>query len=95
VIVLGSAESLSSALLSGGASAADLWLARAVRHLAALPEPSVDATARIAARAPDQVRLVLSAGERRGVIALSVGGIPLAWAIAGGLLVWWRRRRAR
>jgi hypothetical protein len=95
VIAVGSAESLSSAILAGGASAADLWLARAVRHLAALPDPSAETVSRIAARAPDQVRLVLSAGERRAVIALSVGGIPLTWLIAGGLVVWLRRRRAR
>ena len=36
----------------------------------------------------------MTAGERREVIALSVAGIPLAWLVIGGALVWWRRRRA-
>jgi hypothetical protein len=36
----------------------------------------------------------MTTGQRRAVIALSVGGIPLAWAVLGGLVVWWRRRRS-
>jgi ABC-2 type transport system permease protein len=91
VIAIGSAESMSSAVLGGGASAGDLWVARAVRFLAGAGEPRVD----VAARTPSQVRLVLTAGERNAVIAVSVAGIPLAWALLGGLLVGWRRRRAR
>ncbi len=91
VIAIGSAESLASAVLAGGASAADLWLARAIRFAAGTAEPSVA----VATRAPSQVRLVMTAGQRRVVIAVSVAGIPLAWAILGGLVVWWRRRRAR
>jgi ABC-2 type transport system permease protein len=90
VIAIGSAESLTTQVLAGGASAADLWLARAIRFASGTPEPTIA----IASRAPDQVRLVMTAGQRRAVIALSVGGIPLAWAVLGGLLVWWRRRRA-
>ncbi|MBA3394026.1 MAG: Gldg family protein, partial [Deltaproteobacteria bacterium] len=78
VIVTGSAESLSTAVLAGGPSAGDLWLARAIRWLAGLTDPVV------AARTPDQVRLVLTPGERRAVISLSVAGIPLAWALLGG-----------
>jgi len=89
VLALGTAESLSSAVLGGGASAIDLWLARAIRRLAGLTDPQ------IAARTPDQIRLVLTTAERRAVIALSVAGIPLAWALLGGVVVWWRRRRAR
>lgn len=91
VIAIGSADSLTSAVLSRGASAGDLWLARAVRFAAGAPEPTVA----VASRAPDQVRLVMSSGQRRAVVALSVAGIPLAWAVLGGLVVWWRRRRAR
>jgi hypothetical protein len=91
VIAIGSAESLASAALAGGASAADLWLARAVRFVAGRPEPG----AGVAVRAPSQVRLVMTASQRRLVLALSVAGIPLAWAVLGGAVVWWRRRRAR
>jgi ABC-type uncharacterized transport system len=91
LIAIGSAESLTSAALAGGASAADLWLARAVRFVAGRPEPGVG----VAVRAPSQVRLVMTSGQRRMVLALSVAGIPLAWAVLGGALVWWRRRRRR
>ena len=91
VIAIGSASSLTSQLLSGGASAADLWLSRALRFVAGAPEPTVA----VAVRAPDQVRLVMTDGQRRAVIALSVAGIPLCWAVLGGAVVWWRRRRSR
>jgi hypothetical protein len=90
VVAIGSAESFTNAALSGGASAGDLWLEHVVRWLANKPAPALA----IAARTPDQVRLVMTAGERREVIALSVAGIPLAWLVLGGALVWWRRRRA-
>lgn len=90
VIAIGSAESFMTSLLSSGASAADLWLARATRFLAGAPDPKVD----VAARTPDQLRLVLTTAQRRTIIALCVGGIPLAWTLIGAALVWWRRRRA-
>jgi len=90
VLAIGSAESLSTAVLGGGASAGDLWLAGAVRFLAGMPEPSVT----IAATAPSQVRLVMTSAQRTTVIAICVGVIPLAWVLIGGVLVWWRRRRA-
>lgn len=90
VLALGSAESLSSAVLGGGASAGDLWLAHAIRILAGAPGPVVA----VAATAPSQVRLVMTSAQRTSVIALCVGGIPLAWVLVGGALVWWRRRRA-
>jgi ABC-2 type transport system permease protein len=91
VIAIGSAESLTTQVLAGGASAGDLWLARAVRFVSGTPEPTIA----VATRAPEQVRLVMTAGQRRAVIALSVAGIPLAWALLGGVIVWWRRRRTR
>jgi hypothetical protein len=91
VIAIGSASSLSTAELSRGVSAADLWLLRAVRFVTGTPEP----VAAVAGRAPDQVRLVMTDGQRRTVIALSVAGIPLAWLVLGGAIVWWRRRAAR
>ncbi len=89
VIALGSAESFATSIVSSGVSAGDLWLAQAVRWLAAKP-----VRVAIGVRTPDQLRLVMSDGERRAVIALSVAGIPLAWIVIGGGLVLWRRRRA-
>lgn len=90
IVVIGSAESLSARVLALGA-ANELWFARAVRWAANAPEQAPA----IAARAPDQLRLIMTDGERRAVIALCVGGIPLAWALLGGLVVSWRRRRVR
>jgi hypothetical protein len=86
-----SAGPLSSAELSRGVSAADLWLVRAIRFVTGTPEP----VAPVASRAPDQVRLVMTDRQRLIVIALSVAGIPLAWLVVGGAIVWWRRRAAR
>jgi len=86
-----SATALRSAELSRGVSAADLWLARAIRFVTGTPEP----VAPVASRAPDQVRLVMTDRQRRTVIALSVAGLPLAWLVIGGAIVWWRRRAAR
>ncbi|MGE5182849.1 MAG: hypothetical protein ACM31C_12330, partial [Acidobacteriota bacterium] len=90
VIAVGSAESFATSLLAGGASAGDLWLARAVRWLAGKPAPSLA----IAARTPEQVRLVMTDAQKGMVTALCTGGIPLAWIVLGGGLVLWRRRRA-
>lgn len=89
VIAVGSAETFSTANLANRMSATDLWLARAVRFLGGA-EPRVT----VAPRTPDQVRLLLTGGQRSAIIALSVGGIPLLWLLAGGGLVLWRRRRA-
>ena len=90
VIAVGSAESMTTAVLEGGASAGDLWIAHAVQWLARSKMRLVDT-----ARPLDQIRLVMTGSQRRAVIALCVGGIPLAWALVGGSLVWWRRRRDR
>ncbi len=90
LLAIGSAESLSTAVLSGGASAGDLWLAHAIRFVSRAPELEVS----VAATAPDQVRLVMTSEQRSLVIALCVGVIPLAWVLIGGALVLWRRRRA-
>jgi ABC-2 type transport system permease protein len=90
VIAIGSAAALSTAELSRGVSAADLWLVRAIRFVTGAPEP-----AQVASRAPDQVRLVMTDRQRRIVIALSLVGLPLAWLVVGGAIVWWRRRAAR
>ncbi|HEY1556384.1 MAG TPA: Gldg family protein [Kofleriaceae bacterium] len=91
MIAIGSAESFATSIVTGGASAGDLWIARAVRWLAAEPEPRASAGARPAT----EVRLVMTDGERSAVIALCTGGIPLAWIALGGAFVAWRRRRAR
>jgi len=91
VIAVGSAESFTSSLLAGGAPANDLWLARAVRWLAGAD----DRTVAVAERAVTQIRLVLTATEKRAITLACVAGIPLAWLLLGGGLVWWRMRRAR
>jgi hypothetical protein len=90
VIAIGSAESLTTELLTASPSAIELWLTRAIRFASGAPEPTVA----IARRAPDQVRLIMTPGQRRAVIALSVAGIPLLWLLAGGGIVLWRRRRS-
>ncbi len=90
VVAIGSAESFTSAVLAGGASAGDVWLARVVRWLAS--QPLEDAA--IAERTPDQLRLVMTSRERSTAIALCVAGIPLAWLLLGGVVVVLRRRRA-
>ncbi|HEY0253245.1 MAG TPA: hypothetical protein VGC41_17045, partial [Kofleriaceae bacterium] len=87
VVAIGSAESFMSSLVPNSAN--DLWLERVVRFLAHRP-----VAAQVASRAPDSVRLEMTPGERRAVIALSVGGIPLAWLVLGGVLVLVRRRRS-
>jgi ABC-2 type transport system permease protein len=89
VVAVGSAESFMTTLLRGSASAADLWLARAVRFLAGKPAPKVS----IAARAPEQVRLVMTSAQRRMVMVLSIAGIPLAWIVVGAVVLIVRRRR--
>ena len=89
VIAIGSAESFSTAVLRGGASAGDLWLASAIRFLAGKPAPKVS----VAARAPEQVRLVMTQSQRRLVMALSIVAIPLAWLVLGAVLLVVRRRK--
>jgi ABC-2 type transport system permease protein len=89
VLALGSAESFTTAVLRGSASAGDLWLAQAIRHLAGRPAPHLA----IPPRAADQVRLVMTAWQRRVVLALSIAGIPLAWIIVGAAILIARRRR--
>ena len=76
--------------MRGSASAGDLWLTQAVRFLAGKPSPQVS----IAPRTIDQVRLVMTEGQRRTVVVLSIAGIPLAWILLGALVLVLRRRRA-
>jgi ABC-2 type transport system permease protein len=88
IVAIGSAESFTTAALASGASAGDLWLEQAVRF-AAGQAPRATANG----HAPAHVRLVMTAAERRTVIALCVAGIPLAWLFVGGAIVLLRRRR--
>lgn len=90
VLAVGSAESFTTAVLAGSASAGDRWLVAAVRYLAGKPAPRIA----IGARAADQVRLVMTPAQRRTVVALCIAGIPLAWIALGALLLVVRRRRA-
>ena len=89
VIAIGSAESFTTAVLGGGASAGDLWIARAVQWLAGRALDDAEG------RTPDQLRLVMTRLERKTAIALCVAGIPLAWLLLGGAIVLWRRYRSR
>jgi ABC-2 type transport system permease protein len=89
IVAIGSAESFTTAILKGGVSAGDLWLAHVVRYLAGKHPPKVS----IAARSVDQIRLVMTSSQRRTVMLLSIAGIPLAWMFVGALVVLLRRRR--
>ncbi len=88
VVAIGSAESFTTAALASGASAGDLWLEQAVRFVAGQAARTAGG-----GHAPARVRLVMTAAERRIVIALCVAGIPLAWLLVGGAIVFLRRRR--
>ncbi len=90
IVAVGSAESFTSSFITGTAVANDLWLARVVRWLANANDPKVD----IAARIPTQTRLVLTDGERRTIVAISIAGVPVAWLALGGLILYVRARRA-
>lgn len=91
VIAIGSVESMTNAALMGGASAGDLWVAQAVEYVAGRSAPP----STIGTRPSGQVRLAMTASERRVIVALVVVGIPLAWLILGGAWLAWRARRHR
>jgi hypothetical protein len=88
VAVIGSAESLSSAV-APGASAGDLLALRAIRWLARRDQRPVA----LRDKTPEQVRLVMTASERELVIVLCVAGVPLGFGGLGVILAWRRRRR--
>lgn len=90
VVVIGSAESLSSGLPQGG-SAGTLLVARAIRWLAGRDQRAVE----LRDKTPEQLRLIMTADQRRAMIALCAVGVPLGFGGLGALLAWRRRRRAR
>jgi ABC-2 type transport system permease protein len=89
VVVLGTASVASSVVIEQGLGAGDLFVATAIARLAGRTRPAVGAPV-----TPEQVRLVMTAGERRAVTILCVVVIPLAFA-ALGLVIALARRRAR
>lgn len=91
VVVMGSMESVSSAVLAAGASALDLWMVRALRWAARRPLPAVPGSD----RAPDQMRLLMTRGERRSVAVICAAVLPAAWLAFGLVLGGVRRRRGR
>ncbi len=89
VVAIGSAESLASAAAASGVGAGDLLLASILAEAAGRARPDLT----LPDKTPDQVRLVMTHGERRAVIALCVGVLPVGFAGLGIGLAWWRRRR--
>jgi ABC-2 type transport system permease protein len=85
LVVIGSAESLSSAVTAG---AGDLLAAQAIRWLAR--RDRVEIATRD--KTPEQLRLLMTTAERRAVIAMCAGGVPLVIA-AMGIAITLRRRR--
>ncbi|HUH02446.1 MAG TPA: Gldg family protein, partial [Kofleriaceae bacterium] len=86
LVVLGSEQALYSELAARGiggnqtlASSAVLWLAGA------------DARIDVGDKTPEQLRLVMTSGQRSMTFVACVLVIPLAFALVGGLV--WRRRR--
>jgi ABC-2 type transport system permease protein len=88
-LVIGSAESASPALAARGLGATDVLVAGAIARLAGRTQ-----TVDVADRTLDQVRLVMTSGERTAVVALCAGAIPLAYAAIGLAVVLLRRRRS-
>jgi len=89
VVLVGSAESLSSAAPRAGRGAGDLLLASLLEALAGRARPDLS----LPAEAPPQVRLIMTSGQRRAVFALCIGALPLGFAALGITLGLWRRRR--
>jgi len=89
LVVLGDALSASSVIAGRGHGAGDLLAATAIARLAGRTRPAVGGED----KTPEQVRLVMTAAERRAVAILCVGVIPLAYAVAGLIVVIVQRRR--
>ncbi len=88
IAVFGSAESIAGELAAsaGGnarlATVAVAWLVGRRQSVS------------LGDRTPERVRLMMTAGQLRGVFITCVVAIPLAWVLIGAV-VWWRRRRPR
>ncbi|HTJ43079.1 MAG TPA: Gldg family protein [Kofleriaceae bacterium] len=89
VLVFGGAEGASSPIVGRGLGAGDALVANAIARLAGRTR-----TVEVAAKTPEQVRLVMTSGERTMVVALCAGVIPLAYALLGLAIVIARRRRS-
>ncbi|MCE9576390.1 MAG: hypothetical protein K8W52_24795, partial [Deltaproteobacteria bacterium] len=87
-LLIGSAESLSSAVAGRGLGAGDLFAASAIARLAGR-----DRAAAVAERGAPPVRLVMTSSARTIVVALCAGVVPLGYALFGLAVVLVRRRR--
>lgn len=87
-LVIGSAESLSSAVAGRGLGAGDLFVASAIARLAGR-----DRAAAVAEHGAPPLRLVMTARARTVVVALCAGVVPLGYALLGLAVVLVRRRR--
>ncbi len=89
IVAIGSAESMSSAAPRAGRGAGDLFLSSVLGALAGRARPDLA----LPDEAPPQVRLLMTPAERRAVVAISIGVLPLVFAALGITLGVWRRRR--
>ncbi len=89
IVVFGSAEAMSSAVVGAGARDNRALALSALRWLA-----GQETELEIGPKTPERVRLIMSDADRQTVFLLSVCGLPLVFAAAGALSWWWRRRRS-
>jgi hypothetical protein len=90
LVVLGSAEAMSSEMVGAGAVANHALASSAIAWLA-----GTSAELDIGPKTPERVRLIMTEADRQKVFALSVIGLPLAFAALGVALLAWRRREPR
>ena len=87
VVVMGSAESLSSALTDRGLGAGDALAAAAIGWLAGREQH-----VKVGNKTPERVRLIMTDGQLRATFALAVVAIPLLVAGLGVVSFFVRRR---
>jgi hypothetical protein len=90
LVVLGSAEAMSSEVLGAGAVGNHALASSAIAWLA-----GTSAELDIGPKTPERVRLIMTDADRQKVFALSVVGLPLAFALLGAAALAWRRREPR